>query len=260
MNPFLDRILASKRREVEERKRSAPVKSLEKQPGWAAPRRGFRAAVAAAPPASAIISELKKASPSKGLLRADFDLEALCRAYCENGAAALSVLTEKEFFLGGLDNLRIAKDLCPLPALRKDFIVDEYQVYESRAAGADCILLIAAALGAKELKRLARAARDAELEILIEAHNREELLDALECEPDLVGVNNRDLHTFETRLETSVALAELMPPGTCAISESGIRTREHILQLAAAGYSGFLIGETLVTAPDPGAKLRELRG
>jgi indole-3-glycerol phosphate synthase len=258
MTHILDKILTAKRREVEQSKERTPLASLETAPGFAAPRRPFRAALQAAAPA--IIAELKKASPSKGVLRPDFDLETLCRAYADNGAAAISVLTEKNFFLGGLENLTAARRLCELPLLRKDFIFDEYQLFEARAAGADAVLLIVAALDQTTLKHLTAAAHGLELEVLIEAHDRPELDVALDAAPDVAGINNRNLKSFVTDLQVSIELAAHIPAGVCKISESGIRSHADVLHLAAAGFAACLVGETLVTAPNPAAKLRDLLG
>ena len=212
----------------------------------------------------AVIAEIKKASPSKGLIRADFDVEWLARRCQAGGAAALSVLTDEPYFEGSLRNLELASAAVRLPCLRKDFTVDEYQIVEARAHRADAILLIAAALADEELKRFAQAARGVALDVLVEVHTGEELdrvLEALgETGADAVGVNNRDLKTFEVRLETALELAERIPPGMVRVAESGISTAEDIARLRRAGFDAFLIGESLMRQADPGASLKELVG
>ena len=259
MNTFLDKILAAKRREVESLKKEIPVSALERRPLYQELRRPFRQALERAAP-FAIIAELKKASPSKGLLCPDFDVATLARQYQAGGAAALSVLTEREYFLGGLENLEIARAQTGLPLLRKDFLFEEYQLHEARAAGADCVLLIVAALPKEQLDTLVSRAHDLDLEVLVEVHDAPELDLARDCGADIIGVNNRNLKSFEVSLETSLQLAQSMPAHTCSISESGLRTHEDLRKLADAGYSGFLIGETLVTSGDPGRTLQQLLG
>ena len=259
MSTFLDQILSAKRREVETLKTTAPARALEKMPLYQAPRRPFRQALELAAP-FAVIAELKKASPSKGLLCPDFDVARLAQQYERNGAAALSVLTEREFFLGRLENLEIARACTRLPVLRKDFIFDEYQLHEARAAGADCVLLIVAALSEKQLENLASQAHSLALQVLVEVHDARELDQALGCGADMIGVNNRSLKTFEVSLETSFALAADMPENACFISESGLKTPADLQALSRAGYKGFLIGETLVASGDPGAALHHLLG
>jgi indole-3-glycerol phosphate synthase len=214
----------------------------------------------------AVIAEIKKASPSKGLIRAAFDPEWLARRYRSGGAAALSVLTDEPYFQGSLRNLEMASAATPLPCLRKDFIVDEYQIVEARAHRADAILLIAAALDGSEMKRLAAAARALALDVLVEVHSAEELdsvldtgIDALgEAGALAIGVNNRDLKTFEVSAETSMALAGRIPASVVRVTESGISTPEDIARLRKAGFDAFLIGESLMRQPDPGVALTEL--
>jgi indole-3-glycerol phosphate synthase len=224
--------------------------------GWAA---ALRRQAAVGP---AVIAEIKKASPSKGLIRKEFDVEWLARRCRAGGAAALSVLTDEPYFQGSLRNLELASAAMPLPCLRKDFMVDEYQIVEARAHRADAILLIAAALSDAEMKRFAGVARGMGLDVLVEVHTGEELdrvLDALgETGADAIGVNNRDLKSFAVRLETSVELVERIPAGVVRVAESGISTAEDLTRLRAAGFDAFLIGESLMRQADPGAALAEL--
>jgi indole-3-glycerol phosphate synthase len=206
-----------------------------------------------------VIAEFKRRSPSKGIIRPDADLLQIVKSYEAGGATAISVLTEEDYFSGSLDDLRAVKATVSLPVLRKDFVFEEYQVYESAAAGADAILLIVAALDDELLLDLRRLAED-ELgfDALVEVHTREEIQRAVACGATLIGVNNRDLRTFEVSLETSLALAREAPSGALLISESGLRTREDLRRLQAAGFSGFLIGETLMRAEDPQQALRNV--
>ena len=209
-----------------------------------------------------MIAEIKKASPSKGLIRKDFDVEWLARRYRAGGAAVLSVLTDEPFFQGSLRNLELASSATPLPCLRKDFTIDEYQIVEARAHRADAILLIAAALSDAEMKRFAASAHSLELDVLVEVHTGDELsrvLDALGADgADAIGVNNRDLKTFEVRLETSLTLIGKIPTTAVRVTESGISTREDLSRLRAAGFDAFLIGESLMRQQDPGTALKEL--
>ena len=252
----LDEIVASTRARVAAAKAAVPAQRLE--PSRHRPR-GFRAALAtAARTGTTIIAELKKASPSKGLIRADFPVAGLARELEQAGAAALSVLTDERYFQGSLQNLEIASEATGLPCLRKDFIVDEYQLLEARANGADAVLLIVAALAPAELAALRRRAAELELDVLCEVHDGAELKSALDAGCDLIGVNNRNLHTFQVDLSTSVKLAELMPAGIVKVAESGIESAEDIARLRNAGYDAFLIGELLMRAPRPGETLREL--
>jgi len=262
MATHLDTILARTRATVDAAKTHVPAAELERraaahQPrGWAA---ALRRRAALGP---AVIAEIKKASPSKGLIREDFDVEWLARRLQAGGAGALSVLTDEPFFQGSLRNLELASKAVKLPCLRKDFMVDEYQIAEARAHRADAILLIAAALTGAELKRFAEMARGLELDVLVEVHTGEELdrvLDALgSTGADAIGVNNRDLKTFAVRLETSLELAGRIPAGVVRVAESGIATREDLARLRAAGFDAFLMGESLMRQADPGAALKEL--
>jgi indole-3-glycerol phosphate synthase len=259
---FLETILASTRATVGASKAATPLGELERRAlahhprGWAAALRRQAAT------GTAVIAEVKKASPSKGVIRADFDAAWLARRYRAGGAAALSVLTDEPYFQGSLRNLQLASAAAPLPCLRKDFIVDEYQIVEARAYRADAILLIAAALTNAEMKHLASVAGGFSLDVLVEVHTADELdrvLNALgESGADAIGVNNRDLKTFEVTLETSLKLVERIPPSVVRVTESGIYTAQDIARMRQAGFNAFLIGESLMRQPDPGAALAAL--
>ena len=256
---ILRRIIRHKAREVSARAERTPLRVLgERAEAQAAPR-GFAAAlqsrIAAGEPA--VIAELKKASPSKGVLREDFDPSAIARDYAAGGAAALSVLTDETFFRGADRHLVEARSSSELPVLRKDFVVDAYQVYEARSLGADCILLIVAALGDAQLNELAGLAVHLGMDVLVEVHDAAELERAAHLEL-LLGINNRDLHTFETTLDTTLDLLDRIPAGRTVITESGIHTRDDVARLRASGVHGFLVGEAFMRAEHPGAKLREL--
>ena len=206
-----------------------------------------------------IIAEFKRRSPSKGPIRVNADLNQIVTSYEAGGASAISVLTEEDYFSGSLDDLRLTKKCVDLPVLRKDFIVDDYQVYESAAAGADAVLLIVAALEDEHLIRLRRLIEEElGMDAIVEVHTREEMQRAIACGATLIGVNNRNLHTFEVSLETSLSLAADAPPGTLLISESGLNNSTDLARLHDAGYRGFLIGESLMRSENPGAALREL--
>jgi len=258
MAAHLDQIVAATRRRVMETRRSADLRALEHAAAEHTPRGFRRALVEVAKSGPAVIAELKKASPSKGLIRAEFDVAELAHELESGGAAALSVLTDEEFFQGSLENLRIASANVRVPCLRKDFIVDEFQVLEARANRADAILLIVAALEQQELAGLARRARELQLDVLCEAHDEADLQQALDAGCDLVGVNARDLKTFAVDLQTLFRVAEKIPSGTLAVGESGIQSGGDISRLRRAGYGAFLIGETLMRAERPGEALRQL--
>lgn len=254
----LNQIVAATRSRVAESKRTADLRELDRRAQAHVPR-GFRLALqAASANGTAVIAELKKASPSRGLIRADFDASALARELEDAGAAALSVLTDEEFFQGSLENLRRASTSTKLPCLRKDFMVDEFQVLEARANCADAILLIVAALSQPEIVALADRARRSGLDVLCEVHDHQELARAMDAGCDLIGVNNRDLRTFQVNLETALRLAEFVPENAVRVAESGIHTGDDIARLRAAGYQAFLIGESLMKAESPGDVLREL--
>jgi indole-3-glycerol phosphate synthase len=254
----LHQIIGATRRRVAQSKPTADLRQLERRAETHAPR-GFRKGLqAGSRNGIAVIAELKKASPSRGLIRRDFDVPSLARELQDAGAAALSVLTDEEFFQGSLDNLRAASGAGGLPCLRKDFIVDEFQLLEARANCADAVLLIVAALSQEELNRLARRAGELELDILCEAHDREEIQRAVDAGCDLIGVNNRDLRTFQVDIETAIRLVEFMPGDVLRVAESGIHTGNDIARLRTAGYQAFLIGESLMKAPSPGKALAAL--
>ena len=254
------RIIRHKAREVAERAERTPLRVLGEQAEAQAPPRGFAAAlrsrIAAGEPA--VIAELKKASPSKGVLREDFDPDVIARDYTAGGAAALSVLTDETFFQGADRHLSQARAASGLPVLRKDFVIDAWQVYEARALGADCILLIVAALGDAQLNELAALATHLGMDVLVEVHDAAELERAAHLEPLLLGINNRDLRTFDTTLDTTLGLLDRIPAGRTVITESGIHTRADVARMRAAGVHGFLVGEAFMRAERPGAKLREL--
>ena len=258
MESQLTQILAHTRQVVQQRKAEASLQDLERAAIAHQPRGFARALREAAVHRPAVIAELKKASPSKGLIRPEFDVPWLAASVAGGGAAALSVLTDEHFFQGSLHNLELASAACSLPCLRKDFMVDEFQLLEARAHGADAILLIAAALTDKELRQFTIRAHALELDVLCEVHTGEELDRILDLGCDAVGVNNRDLRTFEVHLETSLELASRLPPGAVHVSESGINTPEDLHRLRAAGFHAFLIGESLMRKPDPGHALRAL--
>ncbi|HTP96216.1 MAG TPA: indole-3-glycerol phosphate synthase TrpC [Burkholderiales bacterium] len=262
MADVLDRILAVKREEIAAGVAAKPLERQRAEAESAPPARDFVGAIRArlARGGAAVISEIKKASPSKGLLRADFDPAAIAASYAEHGAACLSVLTDVRFFQGSAAHLAAARGACALPALRKDFVLDPYQVYESRALGADCILLIAAALDSARMRELERVARALGMAVLVEVHEASELDRALELETPLIGVNNRDLRTFETRLETTLRLRARIPPDRIVVTESGIHARDDVRRMRDNGIDCFLVGEAFMRAADPGAALRELFG
>jgi len=256
---YLPEILAHTREVVAERKAVADIAAMERAAAAHEPR-GFARALRAkaASEGLAVIAELKKASPSKGLIRAEFDAGLIAPMLEAGGAAVLSVLTDERFFQGSLENLRRASASVRIPCLRKDFMVDEFQVLEARANGADAILLIVAALTDAELRGLRESARGYGLDVLCEVHDCEELERALELECECVGVNSRDLKTFEVSLERACELAALLPKEAVRVAESGIHSAADMRRLRAAGYEAFLIGESLMRKDDPGVVLREL--
>ena len=263
MNTILERIVDHKRhQELPERMQCLPLAELEERARTAPPARSLVSALRARP-GVALIAEVKRASPSRGLLRAAFDPVQLAAAYAANGAAALSVLTDTPFFRGELAHLTHIRAWLDdhglaLPLLRKDFILHPYQVYEARAAGADAILLIAAVLSDAQLAELGSLAGRLGMDALIEVHDRAELERVLALRPQLVGVNNRDLRDFSVNLATCLALRPLVPPEVCFVAESGIHTPAQVRELAAAGVDALLVGEALLTAPDVGVRTREL--
>jgi len=257
---ILERILARKRAELEVARAAVPFAEMQRRAAAAPAARDFvgalRAQIAAGRPA--VIAEMKRASPSKGLLRADFDPAAIAAGYEAGGAACLSVLTDRDFFQGDPSHLQAAKTACRLPVLRKDFITEPYQVHEARALGADCILLIAAALARQDMQGLEVSARSLGMAVLVEVHDAAELEAALGLQTPLLGINNRDLRSFETRLETTLDLLPRIPQGRIVVSESGIAGRSEIARLRNHGVQAFLVGEALMRAADPGRALREM--
>jgi len=257
---ILERILARKRAELEAARAAVPLAEMQRRAAAAPPARDFvgalRAQMAAGRPA--VIAEMKRASPSKGVLRADFDPAAIAAGYEQGGAACLSVLTDRDFFQGDPSHLQAARAACRLPVLRKDFITEPYQVHEARALGADCILLIAAALARQDMQGLEASARSLGMAVLVEVHDAAELEAALGLQTPLLGINNRDLRSFETRLETTLDLLPRIPEGRIVVSESGIAGRADIARLRNCGVQAFLVGEALMRAADPGRALREL--
>ncbi len=267
MSSILDKIVATKRVEVEERRGRVPVESLRETIATLGRPRNFFHAVTKppAPKRLNLIAEVKKASPSAGVIRPDFDPVAIARAYADGGADALSVLTDEKYFHGKLEFIHAVRDAVKLPVLRKDFIIDPYQVYESRAAGADAILLIAECLETSEMIDLQILATEMNLTCLIEVHDMENLMrvrDHVIGFPhrsySLLGINNRDLHSFKTDLGNTLRLAELVEDRTVLVSESGIHTRADVTKLAAAGVHGALVGESLMRSDDVGAKIDEM--
>ena len=258
MSTQLERIVANTRAEVSERRASVSLHELERRASAHVPR-GFTAGLrSAAQTRPAVISELKKASPSRGLIRQDFNPVELAVSLEKAGAAALSVLTDERFFQGSLAYLESSSQVVRIPCLRKDFIVDPFQIVEARAYRADAILLIVAALTDAELKGLSNEARRCELDVLCEIHDEEELNRAVALGFDVIGVNSRNLHTMQVQPEVQLRLGELLPAGSVRVAESGIRTPADIARMLDAGYNAFLIGESLMREPDPGAALAAL--
>ncbi|MEX2365994.1 MAG: indole-3-glycerol phosphate synthase TrpC [Pseudohongiellaceae bacterium] len=257
---ILKQILDRKQEEVAQRKLQCSLKELQARVAEQEACRGFVRALLEQieHKRPAVIAEIKKASPSKGIIRQDFDPQAIAASYAENGATCLSVLTDMEFFQGHDNYLAQAKNACKLPVLRKDFMLDPYQIVESRVIGADCILLIVAALEETQLQELADCARRCGLDILVEVHNAQELEQALLLNADLIGINNRDLHTFKTSLNITFDLLPLIPGHVAVVTESGILVREDVEEMLSKGVYGFLVGESFMRAPDPGQKLKEL--
>ncbi len=257
---ILRKILDRKVEEVAARSAKTPLAELEARIADIAPCRGFVAAMQAriAQGGPAVIAEIKKASPSKGVIREDFQPEQIAQSYAEGGAVCLSVLTDEDFFQGADRYLQTARAACELPVIRKDFTIDPYQVLEARALGADAILLIVAALGDEQFGELAHCATDVGLDVLVEVHNRDELTRALALDTTLIGINNRNLHTFETSLQTTLDLLPQVPSDRVVVTESGIHTRDDVALMRDAKVNGFLVGEAFMRSAEPGEKLREL--
>ena len=255
---ILAEIIEHKRAEIRARKAPRPLAAVRRDAENTAPARPFAERIVADRPA--VIAEIKKASPSEGVIRRDFNPRAIASAYASAGASCLSVLTDRRFFQGDDVHLVAARATCELPVLRKDFIVDEYQVYETRALGADCLLLIVAALEPAQLADFNRLARDIGLDVLIEVHDRAELDQALALDPRIVGINNRDLATFATRLDTTLDLLDDVPDDVSVVTESGIHTSGDVCRMLDAGVYAFLVGTAFMRATDPGAALCGLFG
>ncbi len=259
MNTILDRIVATKRDEIRAARAGRSEAELRRDAEHVEPPRDFLGALRRAD-SIGLIAEIKKASPSKGVIRADFDPERIARAYRDGGADCLSVLTDESYFQGHLDYLNRVRDVVPLPLLRKDFIVDPYQVHQARAAGADAVLLIAECLEAPLLAELHAAIRDYGMTALVELHEPEQLDKVLACGPELVGINNRDLKTFRVDLEHAIRMRERIPREILVVGESGIRTTDDVRRLIAGGIGAMLVGESLMRAEDPAAATKELLG
>jgi indole-3-glycerol phosphate synthase len=262
MSDILDKINAVKLEEVAAAKKKKSLEAMREDAFSRVLTRDFegalRAKIAAGKPA--VIAEVKKASPSKGVLREDFIPADIAQSYAEHGAACLSVLTDRQFFQGSADYLKQARASCDLPVLRKDFIVDPYQVYEARAMGADCILLIAASLADAQMAELEAIARSLDMAVLVEVHDPQELQRALALKTRLVGINNRDLRTFEVSLDTTLGMLKDVPADRLLVTESGILQRTDVQRMRAAGVHAFLVGEAFMRAADPGSALAELFG
>ncbi len=262
MSDILQRILSVKAQEVAEAQVQMPLSAVQAAARVAAPVRDFAGALRSRISAggAAVIAEVKKASPSKGVLREQFDPAAIAATYERHGAACLSVLTDRQFFQGRIDDLKAARAACRLPILRKDFMVDPYQVYEARAAGADCILLIVAALEFSRMAELEAIALELGMSVLVEVHDGEELDAALKLRTPLLGINNRNLRTFETTLDTTLGLLRRVPDSRLVITESGILKPEDVKRMRAHDVHGFLVGEAFMRAADPGIELERLFG
>ncbi|HEY8010152.1 MAG TPA: indole-3-glycerol phosphate synthase TrpC [Rudaea sp.] len=260
MSDILKKILARKAEEIRERSARIGLAELSARVADMPPSRGFIAALDAKIAAghAGVIAEVKKASPSRGVIRADFDPAQIAHSYAAGGAACLSVLTDVDFFQGADAYLLQARAACALPVLRKDFTIDPYQVYEARVLGADAVLLIVAALGDASLLELSALAHELDLDVLMEVHDGEELERALATSAHLIGINNRNLRTFETTLDTTLQLRRQVPADRLLVTESGIGTRADVARLRGAGVNAFLVGETFMRADDPGAELHRL--
>ncbi|MES2975735.1 MAG: indole-3-glycerol phosphate synthase TrpC [Pseudomonadota bacterium] len=260
MSDILNKIVEVKREEIAASLRRKSLAAMRADAESRVLTRDFvgamRAKIAAGQ--AAVIAEIKKASPSKGVLRADFIPADIAQSYAEFGAACLSVLTDQQFFQGSVDYLKQARASCDLPVLRKDFMVDPYQIYESRAMGADCILLIAACLDDAQMAAMEAIARSLDMAVLVEVHDEAELARALKLKTPLIGINNRNLRTFEVTLDTTLGMLKDVPGDRLLVTESGILTRQDVQRMREAGVNAFLIGEAFMRAPDPGAALGEL--
>ena len=258
MSNILDKILATKREEIRLTSSYRPIEDLQREVGGAPMVRNFEQAIRKkiANGESAVIAEIKKASPSKGVIREQFDPITIAQTYEQNGAACLSVLTDRDYFMGAAEYLVAARSATQLPVLRKDFIVDPYQIFEARCMGADCILLIVAALEQSQMLELERIATQLGMSVLVEAHSQEEFERAIQLETSLIGVNNCDLRTFETSLETTFGLISALPEDRILITESGIHDRADVVLMRERGVFAFLVGEAFMRQPDPGEALK----
>jgi indole-3-glycerol phosphate synthase len=259
---ILKKILQRKREEIAERAEKIDIDSLKNQVEQADPVRGFIRSIEKyiSSHKPAVIAEIKKASPSKGVLRENFNPAAIAETYEKNGAACISVLTDSDYFQGSEQYLQQARSACTLPVIRKDFIIEPYQVYEARAINADCVLLIVAALDDAKLRELLELTHRLEMDALIEVHDEHELERALKCDARLIGINNRSLHTFETSLQTTLSMLDKIPGDRILVTESGIHTPEDVKLMRDNGIHAFLVGEAFMRAEDPGEKLKELFG
>jgi indole-3-glycerol phosphate synthase len=257
---ILNRILQRKIEEITASEQQVPLAQLRQQLKTASAPRGFIRSlrVKQSSGLSAVIAEIKKASPSKGVIREDFDPVQIAKSYADGGAACVSVLTDRDFFQGHNDYLVAARNACLLPVIRKDFIIDPYQVYEARALGADCILLIVAALEDRALKDLYHLSSDLGMDTLVEVHNQQELDRAMLLDLDILGINNRNLHTFETSLSTTLDLLDQIPESCLVVTESGIHSSEDVQLMRDHGVNSFLVGEAFMRAKEPGAELQAL--
>lgn len=257
---ILKKIVQRKLEEIAERLANRPLAQLQRDLADASPPRGFADAIASRIEAGefGVIAEIKRASPSRGVLRPDFKPAEIAQSYARGGAACLSVLTDLDFFQGSDVYLRQARAACQLPVIRKDFIIDPYQVYEARAMGADCILLIAACLEERQLRELNELAHHLGMDVLIEVHDRGELERALRVKNRLIGINNRNLHTFDVALDTTLSLVSLIPQDRILVTESGIVDHQDVALMHNHGVNAFLVGEAFMRAADPGARLAEL--
>ncbi len=254
---ILDTIIRHKQAELKAEQEQIPLTILKSEIAKQTPPRDFRNAISAAGRVN-LIAEVKKRSPSKGIIREDFHPVTIAQTYADNGAAAISVLTDRKFFAGELGYLSEIREAVSVPLLRKDFTLDVYHIYQARAAGADAILLIVAALTPAELREFMDVAQSLSLACLVEVHTREELAVALEVDAQIIGINNRDLHTFRTDIETTFRLGKEIPTARFIVSESGIETREDVARLRAAGVHAMLVGESLIRSKDIGKQVREL--
>jgi len=255
---ILDKIIAHKKLEVDAQKQNTPLDEIKRNLAVVEPVRGFKAAIST-PGKVNLIAEIKKASPSRGIIRNDFDPEAIARIYENNGAAAISVLTDREFFQGDLSFLAMARSATfSTPILRKDFVIDEYQIYQARLAGADAILLITAALDLPTMRRFLSIARDVDLDCLVEVHSSDELDMALKTDASIIGINNRDLRTFKTDVQITARLMPIIPTDRVIVSESGISSKADVEFLQKCGVNAMLVGESLMKSDDIGLRVRQL--